>query len=380
MLEPTSRRRFLKTASTVAIAAPAILTSKRTAAQDVIGKGEIKFHCKHAYPNLPQQYHWQITHGVAIDPENNLYVIHQGDAKLPNHPSIFVFDSEGSFIRAFGEQFQGGGHGLEIRVEGGTPFLYVCAFEQIKSIAKLTLDGKTIWQKHAPMKSELYAEDEASDPKPIWGRDRFMPTNVAFLPSIDSGGVDFGGVDSAEIHSRSDFLVADGYGSYAIHRYDADGNWLSYFGGAGKGRGKFNLPHGIWIDNRNQDDAQIVVADRANNDLQIFSLDGTYKKTVSGFGLPANIDTSGQLMLVPELIARLSILDENHNTVATLGDDQRRILADKEKSKKFSIRADESQWEQGKFVHPHDGCFDKEGNIYVAEWVATGRVTKLTMA
>jgi hypothetical protein len=28
-------------------------------------------------------------------------------------------------------------------------------------------------------------------------------------------------------------------------------------------------------------------------------------------------------------------------------------------------------------VHPHDACFDHEGNILIAEWVATGRVTKL---
>ncbi|HVJ69698.1 MAG TPA: hypothetical protein VM510_17100, partial [Caulifigura sp.] len=26
---------------------------------------------------------------------------------------------------------------------------------------------------------------------------------------------------------------------------------------------------------------------------------------------------------------------------------------------------------------PHDACFDPQGNIYVAEWVATGRVSKL---
>ena len=31
----------------------------------------------------------------------------------------------------------------------------------------------------------------------------------------------------------------------------------------------------------------------------------------------------------------------------------------------------------GKFLHPHDACFDKDGNIFIAEWVATGRITKL---
>jgi hypothetical protein len=31
----------------------------------------------------------------------------------------------------------------------------------------------------------------------------------------------------------------------------------------------------------------------------------------------------------------------------------------------------------GKFVHPHDACFDKNGDIFVVEWVSTGRVSKL---
>lgn len=359
MTKATNRRRFIKAASATAIAAPAILTAKRTAAQDVIGKGDHQFRCEHAYPQLPDQYHWQITHNVAIDPDNNLYVIHEGNAKLADHPSIFVFDSEGKFIRAFGEQFQGGGHGIEVHVEDGTPYLYVAAYQQIKSIAKLTLQGETVWQKYAPMKSDLYAEGEATRPKKEWGRNRFMPTNFAFLPS-------------------GDFLLADGYGSYAIHRYDADGNWLSHFGGAGKGEGTFNLPHGVWLDDRRTDREEIVVADRAHNTLQTFTLDGTHKKTVSGFGLPANIDTQNELMLVPELVARVSLLDENHNTIITIGDDRERILADKSENKGFTIRTDESKWQQGKFVHPHDGCFDNDGNIYIAEWVSTGRVSKLT--
>lgn len=357
-MSPFNRRSFLKTSAALA-AAPAIITSKRTMAQEVIGSGDFKFQCQHLFPQLPDRFKWQTTHNVAVDPDNNLYVIHEGQQNLPEHPSIFVFDSEGKFIRAFGNQFQGGGHGLEVRVENGTPFLYVAAYQQVKAIAKLTLDGEVVWIQHAPMNSGRYAEGEASNPQKIWGRDRFMPTNFAFLPD---GG----------------FLVADGYGSYSIHRYDADGQWVASFGGPGDGKGTFNLPHGIWVDARNEQSPEIVVADRAHNALQIFTLDGDYKKTVDGFGLPANIDTFDDLMLVPELVARVSLLDRNHQTIATFGDDRERILKDKEDTGGFSIRADESKWQQGRFVHPHDACFDLVGNIYVAEWVATGRVTKLT--
>lgn len=358
---PIDRRRFLKSAAITAVAAPAILTSKRTAAQEVIGDGEYKFQCQHLYPQLPDRYFWQTTHNVAVDPDNNLYVIHEGKPQLTDHPSIFVFDPEGKFIRAFGQQFQGGGHGIEVHVEDGTPYLYVAAYQQVKTIAKLTLDGQLVWQKYAPVQSGNYAAGESSNPARIWGRDRFLPTNFAFLPD-------------------GDFLLADGYGAYVIHRYDSDGNWKSCFGGVGSGQGTFNLPHGLWVDTREGGDPEIAVADRAHNTLQILSLDGTYKKTVDGFGLPANIDTQGDLMLVPELVARVSLLDRNHNTVATIGDDRERILADKKESKTFAIRTDESKWQQGKFVHPHDACFDLEGNIYVAEWVSTGRISKLVRA
>ncbi len=358
MISSIHRRRFLKGAAALAMA-PAIITSKRSAAQDVIGNGDFKFRCEHQFPKLPDRYTWQTTHNVAVDPDNNLYVIHEGKKELKDHPSIFVFDAEGTFIRAMGQQFQGGGHGLEVHVEDGTPFLYVTAYQHLKTFAKLTLDGETIWQKYAPMKSGYYAEGEASEPKQAWGRNRFMPTNFAFLPD-------------------GTFLVADGYGSYYIHHYDADGNWLNSFGGPGEGQGQFNLPHGIWVDAREGGEPEIVVADRAHNTLQIFSLAGQYKKTVEGFELPANVDTMGDLMLVPELVARISLLDRNHNTVATIGDDQERILEDKQQSKGFTIRTDESRWQQGKFVHPHDACFDLKGDIYVAEWVSTGRVTKLS--
>lgn len=356
-----SRRRFLQTSAAAAVAAPAILTSKRTAAQDVIGNADHAFHFDHNWAKLPQPFSWQITHNVAVDPEGLVYVIHEGDATLTDHPSIFVFDADGKFVRAFGEAFQGGGHGIEIRTEGNQTFVYMAAYQQAKTIVKMTTTGEIVWQQYAPMQSGHYATDEAASPRKIWGRNRFMPTNFAFLPD---GG----------------FYLADGYGSFYIHRYDAEGQWVSCFGGPGQGEGTFNTPHGLWVDDRDPAAPQLVVCDRAHNQLQTFDLDGNYKQTVKDFGLPANIDVHGDLMLVPELVARVSLLDGDLNTVVTLGDDRQRVLDDKTQSKGFAIRTDASRWQDGKFVHPHDACFDADGNIYVAEWVSTGRLTKLTRA
>jgi hypothetical protein len=257
-------------------------------------------------------------------------------------------------VRSFGKEFQGGGHGIEVRKEGAEEFLYVCAYQQVKSFAKLSLKGETVWRKHAPMASNAYAEMEDVAPKKVWGRNRFMPTNFAFM---EDGG----------------FFLADGYGSFLVHRYDKDANWLSCFGGEGKGQGKFNTPHGLWIDRRPGVDPCVVVCDRAHHTLQRFTLDGKYLETIPGFGLPANLDTWRDLMVVPELVARLTLLDAKYQPVAHLGADVERIGADP----KHAIRGDRAKWLDGKFVHPHDACFDADGNIFVAEWVASGRVTKL---
>ena len=318
----------------------------------VIGPDGYQFEIMHDWPQLPDKYHWQITHNVAVDSAQNLYVIHEGDANLKDHPSIFVFDKDGKFVRAFGSEFQGGGHGIEVRKEGNEEFLYVCAYQQVKAFAKLSLTGETVWKKNAPMEAGVYAEGEASNPQKVWGRDRFMPTNFAFL---DNG----------------EFYLADGYGSFYIHHYDHEGNWKAKFGGPGNGKGTFATPHGIWIDRRDAANPKTVVCDRAHNTLQVFGADGTYEKTVSGFGLPANLDTWKDWMLVPELKARVSIVDKDYNVLAQLGDDIDRL------AKVQGLRTKPGQLKEGKFVHPHDACFGPDGDIFVAEWVATGRVSKL---
>ena len=324
-----NRRRFLQTtvaasaAATTSLAAPSVLTAKKTDGNVIVGEGDYRYEVNHAWPQLPDKYHWQTTHNVAVDSQENLYVIHEGHKNKKDHPSIFVFDKEGRFVRAFGAQFQGGGHGLEVRKEGNQEFLYVCAYQDLKTFAKLDLMGEEVWRRYAPVQSGVFREGE-ENPSGGWGRNRFLPTNFAFLPD-------------------GDFFLVDGYGSYTIHRYDKDGTWKSFFGGPGKGQGKFNLPHGIWIDARAGRKPQIVICDRAHHTLQYLTLDGKYIETLTGYGLPANADTYKDLLLIPELHARITLLDAKNQVVARLGDDADRIKSEK------GVRNDAAKWNAGKF-------------------------------
>lgn len=359
MNQPTSRRKFLGTAVATAaiLGAPAVLTARRSRPsfrdETVIGEGDYQYQANHDWAQLPDKFTWQTTHNVAVDSANNVYVIHEGRRHLKDHPSIFVFDPDGKFIRAFGSQFQGGGHGIEIRKEGSDEFMYVAAYQNVKAFAKMTLAGDTVWFQKAPMESGVYAKGQDTSTEPTWTRDGFLPTNFAFL---DDGG----------------FLLADGYGSFHIHRFDKDAKWVSSFGGAGEGKGTFSTAHGLWIDNRKGREPSIVVTDRAHNTLQYFTMDGKYIETLEGYGLPANIDIYENLMLVPELKARVTLLDEKNNVVARLGTAIERLGEVK------NLRNQPNEWIDGQFVHPHDACFDKNGDIFVAEWVETGRITKLT--
>jgi hypothetical protein len=358
LLSSQSRRRFVKNGVKIAAiaAAPNVLTRGKASTQVIVGEGDHRYEVLHDWARLPDSYTWQTTHNVAVDRQGLVYVIHEGREELRDHPAIFVFDPDGKFIRAFGKQFQGGGHGLEVVTEGSQQYLYVTGYQQLKNFAKLTLTGELVWERRAPMESGLYPAGEAAEPKKVWGRDRFMPTNYAFLPD---GG----------------FFLADGYGSYRIHRYDRHGNWVSMFGGVGKGPGEFNTPHGICLDARPGREPQVLVADRANARLQWFTLDGQHRKTLDGFILPANFDIHRDLLLVPDLSARITLLNGADEVVAQLGEDpawREQVLKDGMK-----LRREPDQWVAGKFLHPHDACFDAQGNILVAEWVQTGRITKL---
>ena len=70
-------------------------------------------------------------------------------------------------------------------------------------------------------------------------------------------------------------------------------------------------------------------------------------------------------------------VDKNDKVITHLGEDpawREQVLKDGMKLRRSKTG---EEWVSGKFLHPHDACFDPAGNIFVAEWVDTGRITRL---
>jgi hypothetical protein len=355
-----TRRGFLRTTGSVAAAAlagPVILgaENKSRSRRPVIGPEGHRYEVYHDCMELPDHIRWQDTHGVAVDAESLVYVKHRTKTKRIQD-AIVVFDARGKFVRSFGKEYHGGGHGIDIRKDGSEEFLYLS--DNKGYIAKSTLEGEIVWMKTAPE----YAAYErarpfiATEPGSYGKGRKFIPTNIAFAPD---GG----------------FFVGDGYGSDYIIRYDKDARPIAIWGGTGSEAGKMKTPHGLWWDDRPGREPALVVADRANARLQYFTPEGKHLSFVEGFLFPADIDTRDDVMLVPDLHARVTLLDRDNKLIAHLGEDplwRERVLGED-----FAMRRQPERWEAGKFIHPHDACFDHDGNIYVAEWVAVGRVSFL---
>lgn len=355
-----TRRSFLKSAAVGAAAAttgPLILNAadKAGSKRPRVGAGEHTYEVYHDWgmKNLPAGHNYgNASHGVTVDEEGLIYITHQG---TPD--SVFVFDEKSRFVRSFGAMHQikrgkgpdkvAQGHGIDIRKEDGQEFFYLSPSNTDLFFTKVTKDGELVWKKDRKALNE--------DSGKLGGKTRFRPTNASFRPD---GG----------------YYLGDGYGSNLIFQYDRNDQFVRAIGGRGKTDGKFATPHGQWLDARDGT-PKLVVADRANMRLQWFGMDGRHLKTLGGFLFPADIDVQGEIMMVPDLHCRVTLLDINNKVIAQLGDDEawrKRTLDKKEK-----MRSQRSKWRPGKFVHPHDACFDRNGDIFVVEWVSTGRVSKL---
>lgn len=298
----------------------------------VLGSGAYTYEWLDNWGKLPATIKFGYTHGVEVDSKDNLYIHNTSD-----NP-IVVLDRDGNFIKSWGKEFQGGAHGMYLSEENGQEFLYFADVLRC-IVAKYTVGGEKIWEMGAPKRDDIY------------GQGGFKPTDVCVAPN-------------------GDFYVMDGYGKPWVHRYSADAKYIDSFGGLGNGPGQLSCPHGGWVDTR-RDEPELYIADRGNNRIQVFTLDGKHKRFITeAQDRPCCFYEHKGDLYIPDLNSRVTILDKNDKLITHLGEAPEMYKTPGWPNIQYKLQP-------GKFSSPHAVCVDSHGDIYVGEWISTGRVTKL---
>lgn len=297
----------------------------------LVGNGQNQYKAIPNWAKMPDGKPIGPTHGgIAIDRNGKVYMSTNGDR------SICVFDTDGNFLKSIAPDCSGI-HSLMIREENGKEFLYGAHLTG-QRIVKLDLDGT------------LVLEIKHSDERPIPGSFKGL-TAVTVLPD-------------------GKIVAAIGYGSNFLHVFSPEGELLKTFGRKGTGYHETHTCHGISLDTR-YDELRLLVSDRENRRLKHYTLDGEMIGVYSThLRRPCAVSFFGELCAVAELQGRVTILDKNGTPVAFLGDnpDPKQWAAFKTPLEDIPL---------GIFTAPHGLSYDSDGNLYVQDWNATGRVTKL---
>jgi len=290
-------------------------------------------------PNWPKQmpngYFFGQIAGLTVDSHGNIWVISRPRAVIPSlddppqpesgvpAPSVVEFDPSGRFLRGWGGPFvmsdaERAGFDWPIQEHGiavdGKDNVWICgnghdakAGKDDNQCLKFTTDGKFILQiGHS-------------------GRSK---------GSLDTGNLNHAS-QPVYVSKTNEIFVSDGYVNRRVIVFDADtGQFKRMWGAYGKPPddnlprtrtydpppAQFNLVHGLAISN----DGMIYVADRNNNRVQSFTLDGKFVKEAfvarqipmkgngTVFALALSADKNQRFIYVAEgHLQRIRVLDRN---------------------------------------------------------------------
>ena len=289
----------------------------------IMGSGDFKYRTQPNWHTLPQGFGWREVAAVAADGDDNVYVFNRGE-----HP-VIVFDSEGNFLRSWGEGVFTRAHGVSL---GPDNTLY-CTDDGDHTVRQCSLDGEVLMTIGLP-----------GEPAPAFSG---KPFNRCTHTALDP--------------KTGDIYVSDGYGNSRVHKYSPDGRLLFSWGAPGTDPGEFSIAHNIATDA----DGYVYVADRENHRIQIFDSKGVFEDQWPNVHRPCALYISPQQRIyvgelgwgmsvqrnVPNIGPRVSILDRRGNVLARLGSG-------------YGL-------EDGQFISPHGICIDSEENVYVGEVART---------
>jgi len=321
------------------------------------------------WPKLPAKFALGQVGGVAVDALDHIWVLQRPwsletdeQARNPEAecctaaPPVMEFNANGDYLQGWGGPGEGyewpaDEHGINIDPKGnvwvtsaGGPRLRERTENQI---LKFTAAGKFLLQVGHRGKSKGSLDTEnfnnAAD------IDFYAKTNEAF-------------VADGYVNRRVIVIDMDTgkfkrmWGAYGKPPDDAAPNAPQYDGPAAQ---QFNTVHGIHV----SDDGLVYVADRLNNRMQVFTIDGQFQREIfierktrllgTAFSVATSPDPRQQLLYIADAgNGRIHVLDrESLREVGSFGRIGRYA---------------------GQFVFLHKIAVDSKGNVYTAE-VGTGR-------
>jgi hypothetical protein len=256
--------------------------------------------------------------------------------------NVIIYNKDGKVLGTWGTEFPGG-HGCTLVDENGEEFLYLTDPER-HQVFKTTLDGRVVLTLDAPLEADEYSE-----------AGRYKPTETAIAPN-------------------GDIYVADGYGSQYLLHYSPEGELKGVYAGPGGEDGHFNNMHGVVMDVRDPAKPSLLLTARAQNRFKRFSLAGEHIETVElpgawicrpvflGRNLVFAVIISGLESWQSNRSGFVAILDEKNKVVSCPGGHEPKYADGKLQAL--------SQSRPDVFMHPHDVCFDDDGNLYVPQWAS----------
>jgi hypothetical protein len=273
-------------------------------------------------------------HGsVVVDREGNVYT--------SAHAGVFVFAPDGKVVRKFLGDRYSDIHDMKIREEADGEFIYGARNVAAEGVKFNARTGEVVLKLPYPEASGLKLT-------------KFSPTAITVAPD-------------------GTIFLSDGYASDHVFKFDKDGKYLSHFGTKGNGLTEFNTAHGMVLDTR-YSPPRLLICDRNHQPkgrLLHYSLDGEFlAEVVTGLGMPTSAAVQGDFVSVPDLHGRLVILDKTNTIIAVLGNNP-----DPATGRSYNVP--QERWVEGAFSGTHGSSWDKDGNLYVQDWNASGRIMKL---
>ncbi|HSP41961.1 MAG TPA: hypothetical protein VLO11_03745 [Luteolibacter sp.] len=312
----------------------------------VTGNGAWTYQAVPGWGALPDGKSIGPTHGsVLVGPDKRVYL------STDHEMSIIVWEEDGTFVKTIAPDCQGF-HAMAIREEIGKTVIYGAQNNGYGNQARKSKGQPTTPFRVCKIDTDGNLLLEIPN------------QNTAEVP----GG--WNGLTAVTVAPDGSIFAAMGYGSQKIHKFDADGRLLKSFGEKGKGDGQFNTCHGLAIDTR-FGEPRLLVADRENRRLCHLDLEGGWIGVhATHLRRPCSVSWHGEHLAVAELEARVTILDKDGAPVAFLGDNP-------DRSQWANFKVAPADQHPGIFTAPHGLAFAANGDLYVQDWNASGRVTKL---